>query len=872
MKNSTFASDIELELENNIIGCLLFDTEAIKTVINKGLESHHFRIESNRMIFNAAKSVYAKNHHGVDMMTVALQLEEDGNLNKVGGQFALVEMVSPIVSASNVDEYAKLLIGKSGKRVLASVAADIAKQCNDPTIRQNELVNTLKEKVSELESIAEDENKEDKNDLAVAIAEVKRILLDETLDDVQKEVRISQIKKEYKVDNDLWYRLTKSTRQEVEKFRLDLELKALLINNDPLEQLMNLSSIAQKYRIQISVLKEALKLMKVKTQTPEFEVESLDSLFNSGSQAIDYLVPGLLPRGESALLVAMPKVGKSLLGVDLAFSVATGESTFLGEVCQTGKVLLVSVDESRNSAGRKLMKRGFRTQDQDKIKVVTKFTIEQLDKLEETIEDFRPTLVIIDSLKRITKGLDIDENSAKFADNVYSISELCNKYNASCLLIHHSKKNNESTGVENSRGSTAITGALGNVWLLDRIGKQDSTNKKKVIFDPSDTKRRLYCYSRDSEGKAFDLELNPENNSWTLLGEVGMTQKEQQEQQTAKHRILSLLQVNQTHHPEGISGKDIHDCLDKVRPGEISKGYMYVVLNRLVDDKIITSKPAPGNKRYTLYSLPVDSESMTPNVSTESNQEKNLQSEGKSVIDNKPKIPPSPPPLYVSDDIQDAEINTEKEFPDTYHHTYHSDIISSNFEENQTIDITPIPDEQGISGSYLSSESKTGGGGVKPSDDSFLIDNEMAFQELILEVNSPEQKPEVPTHYSLLNPVKNNRDIAPIVGKTYLDADGYPHNITKKTDKAWLDQDEQQITPGLVRSPEYREWSAKEQTQLANDVLDAVKRLENGSQAMIAALVEDEVKMAQIKVIKYAIKKHLGSERWNLFVSWYRNR
>lgn len=561
--------------------------------------------------------------------------------------------------------------------------------------------------IDKIEKLIHKKIKPDSDYLEKAIDLIKKIMLSELLNDIQKAIKIDKIKEDFKIKNSLWEEIMKTTRFEVEKIRLNFELKALLQSEDKLEQLFQMTTIAQRYRVSMTTLKEALNLMKQRTLTPEFETESLDDLFNAGSQAIDYLVPGLLPKGESALLVAMPKVGKSLLGIDLAFAVATGEDAFLGENCKQGRVLLVSVDESKQSTSRKLLKRGFRVSDRNNIRIVTKFSIEQLANLEKEIEDFRPAIVIIDSLKRITKGSEVSENSAEFADNVYTISELCNRYGSSCLLIHHSKKNNESTGVENARGSTAIAGALGNVWVLDRVGKEDPNNKKKIVFDPRDPKRKLYCYSRDNEGKAFDIELNPENNSWTLLGEMGMTEEEQVEQKTAKARILTLMKINQKQHPNGISGAFLHECLELQSPGSVTKAYLYVVLNRLADDKIITTKPAPGDKRYTLYSL----------------LEQSVNDNGNEDITEEKVVPPPSPLDYVSNDIQYPESNTEYGFQDTYHNTYQVDITNHQNSPILDDDIDSNPCSESIT-EYISFPDKQRGGGGAVFPENNLIDNE----------------------------------------------------------------------------------------------------------------------------------------------------
>ena len=435
-----------------------------------------------------------------------------------------------------------------------------------------------------------------------ALKKVENILLDFNFDEISQEIKIDQIRQELGIDGKLWATLRAKINKKIRGEQLELELRSLLLIDDKIELIQRIHDLSEKYRIAVNSISNLLKELKLRNTTQQFEVMGLDDFFDETSDAVDYLIPGLLPRGESALLVAPPKVGKTLLAINLAFAVATGEDYFLGEKTLTGRVLFVSVDESKQSTKAKLIKRGFRKSDAENIRIITQFEVSQLEKLEAEIEDFHPTLVIIDSLKRITKGSAISENSAEFSDVVYTISELCNRYGASTVLIHHSKKDNETIGVDNVRGSSAIVGALGNVWLMNRVAKEDPNNKKKFIYDPKDTRRQLYCYSRDSEGKAFNLEFNPENNSWDVTGEVGISDAELDERKNNKGRILSVMRANLPHYPEGLKGSVIFDCLELEQPGAISTSTMYGDLTRLVNAKVIGSKPLE-NSRGLLYFL-----------------------------------------------------------------------------------------------------------------------------------------------------------------------------------------------------------------------------------------------------------------------------
>ena len=278
--------------------------------------------------------------------------------------------------------------------------------------------------------------------------------------------------------------------------KLKLDLLALLQESDPIKKVRKRAEICSYFRLSKSEVEELLKHINRSTNQEELKTYTIDDLFDLQSEGLTWVIPEMLPRGETVILAGSPKAGKSLLGIDAAFAIATGESRFLGENVVTGKVLLVSCDESLNSTKSKLIKRGFRRGDD--IEVLPKWTIDRLHELEKKIEDFRPDVVIVDSLKRITHGIQISENSAEFADNIYTLKELFAKYNCSGILIHHSNKNNEATGVHKLRGSSAIAGAVWGTWQLDHILRPDPNNKKKLIIDPKDPLRVLSVFARDA--------------------------------------------------------------------------------------------------------------------------------------------------------------------------------------------------------------------------------------------------------------------------------------------------------------------------------------------------------------------------------------
>lgn len=364
--------------------------------------------------------------------------------------------------------------------------------------------------------------------------------------------------------------------------KIRLEIKALMAESDPVLRTLKKRDIAIHQNIGYQEIDRLIAAIRQETQQSRVETLDLGDLLNQGSEAINWIVPGLLPAGETVLLTAMPKVGKTLLAVDLAFCLSTGESSFVDECVSPMKVLFVSADESKNSTRAKLLKRGFRHG--DNLKCLFGWDISQIAQLETILEDYRPGVVIIDSLKRITLGKEISENSAEFGDMVYELKEILERYGAAGILIHHANKNKEYSGLASVRGSTAIAGAVWGVWQLEYA--KTSQKGKPDSYNPEDLERTLTISARDSQGQTIHLKLNPENNSFTrILTELDHEKRSQAAQ------VLDLL----SQHPYGLNGTAIAQ-LTGIKS-------IYSVLGRLSEQRLIDSFPAPDDRRRMVYRI-----------------------------------------------------------------------------------------------------------------------------------------------------------------------------------------------------------------------------------------------------------------------------
>src|SRR4028118_1387212 len=428
-------------------------------------------------------------------------------------------------------------------------------------------------------------------------AEEAREILRSERDELTTNILLEEVRQKTGMGDYAWeHKIIKPLKRDMDGERFKLELLSLLQMSDPVERCRQMALLAPKYSMGTGTIKEAMAAMKQRTQAQKVEDLTLKEIFDSESEAMEWLVSGLLPVGETVLLCALPKVGKSKLAIDLAFSVATGESRFLGQETKQGKVLLITPDASKMSLKQELTKRGFRKQDSPNLHIFPEWSIDQMAVLEAKLEKFRPDLVVIDSLKKITVGQEISENSDEFANNIIALNDMLSRYRASGILVHHANKSNDAIGVERVRGSTAIVGACWGTWILERIPKKDPNNAKRMIVDPKDPKRIFTATSRDAEGTTLNIEFNLENNSWEFMGEVGVDQQEAAQQSTYQERILRVLQDNQ----RNLSGPEIMELMGI---GREQRNSVYTVLGRMENKRLINSRPAPGDKRFNLYSL-----------------------------------------------------------------------------------------------------------------------------------------------------------------------------------------------------------------------------------------------------------------------------
>ena len=118
-----------VEAEESILGGILLDPEAIGRVADL-LRPETFYLSAHQEIYRAALNLHAQGSP-TDLMCVTAWLQDHDQLDKVGGQGKLAQLVDRTVSAINIDQYAALIKDKFLRRQLIKGATEVMQLAYD---------------------------------------------------------------------------------------------------------------------------------------------------------------------------------------------------------------------------------------------------------------------------------------------------------------------------------------------------------------------------------------------------------------------------------------------------------------------------------------------------------------------------------------------------------------------------------------------------------------------------------------------------------------------------------------------------------------------------------------------------------------------
>lgn len=118
-----------IEAEESILSAILIDNSSLYDIVEI-LSPDDFYKSAHSKIYSAVLDLFTKNEP-IDLVTLANQLQTDGQLDAAGGASYLANLVESVPLAVNAKHYAKIIHDKASLRRLIETAHQIVKHCFD---------------------------------------------------------------------------------------------------------------------------------------------------------------------------------------------------------------------------------------------------------------------------------------------------------------------------------------------------------------------------------------------------------------------------------------------------------------------------------------------------------------------------------------------------------------------------------------------------------------------------------------------------------------------------------------------------------------------------------------------------------------------
>jgi hypothetical protein len=251
---------------------------------------------------------------------------------------------------------------------------------------------------------------------------------------------------------------------------------------------------------------------------------------------VKWLIPGLLPENDFTIIGGRPKVGKTWLAVDMGRSILTG-SDFMnfGASAIPYPVILVTDDQADGDSAEMLSATGIWNNPLLLWSRHFRLNEQNLAGLLRTIQDNPGAVVILDSLRSISRHLKHGENDPEIGAMLYDLKQVVLAAGGTLIAIHHCNKGEEQIGTEALSGHNAIAGAANTILTLHYV-----TAGGRPIKDTP--RRRLVREARSGQGFDLVISRTPDGHSFCNEGPYSAWQERAEaaaQQETAKGRLTA---------------------------------------------------------------------------------------------------------------------------------------------------------------------------------------------------------------------------------------------------------------------------------------------------------------------------------------------
>jgi hypothetical protein len=238
---------------------------------------------------------------------------------------------------------------------------------------------------------------------------------------------------------------------------------------------------------------------------------------------VEWLIPNAIPSNDLTIVGGRAKVGKTRLAMYLTKCLLRGEDFLgFGEPPEPRTVILVTDDQADGDTADMLQLLGL--WDHPGLIWSRRFrlTANNIDRLLLSIKQHPGAVVVIDSLRSITRSTPFSENDPEIGALIYDLKQSVLDVGGSLALIHHCNKSNDLVGVEALSGHNSIPGSANTVLTLHYLTEGTRQLKNKP-------ERRLVVEGRSTPPADLVVSIDAPTCTYALIGDYEAMREQAQE-------------------------------------------------------------------------------------------------------------------------------------------------------------------------------------------------------------------------------------------------------------------------------------------------------------------------------------------------------
>lgn len=233
-----------------------------------------------------------------------------------------------------------------------------------------------------------------------------------------------------------------------------------------------------------------------------------EELLNMKLPEAKWAVPGILPEGLT-ILGGKPKMGKSILCLNLCIAIASGGKAFGHIDVEAGPVLYLALEDTKRRLQTRIkamLQNGSAPENLHLETEWAKMGDGGLTALDRKIKAIKPRLVIIDTLKMIRPAQKNQNPYDIDYENIAALKALADDNGVSILIVHHLRKTASDDVMDDFSGTFGLTGAAdGLIAFKRKTGQSDA---------------ELHLVGRDVDAAEYAMKYHPDLWMWEMVGDA----------------------------------------------------------------------------------------------------------------------------------------------------------------------------------------------------------------------------------------------------------------------------------------------------------------------------------------------------------------